>query len=71
MAMLSPDGRWRWDGAQWVPVPREPPRPMAARWAILIVAGAIAVLLLAGLGLALLTLGMSHLTVQGAVTTTP
>src|SRR5258708_12675568 len=22
---LSPDGRWRWDGLQWVPVPALPP----------------------------------------------
>ena len=69
--MLSPDGRWRWDGVQWVPVAREPRQPMAARWAALIVAGAIAVLLLAGLGLALLGVAVSHMTIQGTVTTTP
>lgn len=55
MGMLSPDGRWRWDGVQWVPVPPAEPRPMPTRWVVLITAGSIAVLLLAGLGLALIT----------------
>lgn len=25
---LSPDGRWRWDGSQWTPVPGAPPPPL-------------------------------------------
>lgn len=55
--LLSPDGRWRWDGVRWVPVTTAPgaARPLAGRWVALIVAGSIASLLLAGSGLALLT----------------
>src|SRR5258708_19515427 len=30
---LSPDGRWRWDGLQWVPVPALPPSVTAPRQA--------------------------------------
>jgi hypothetical protein len=30
-AQLSPDGRWRWDGTQWVPVEPAPP-PSPAAW---------------------------------------
>jgi hypothetical protein len=26
-SQLSPDGRWRWDGFHWVPVPPPPPPP--------------------------------------------
>jgi hypothetical protein len=54
---VSPDGRWRWDGVSWVPIPAAPAvrRPMPARWVAAIVVGSIASLLLAGTGLAVLS----------------
>ena len=51
--MLSPDGRWRWDGRSWVPnaaTPR-PKGPMPSLWVALITIGSIALLLLGGVGL--------------------
>jgi len=56
-SLLSPDGRWRWDGVRWVPVVGAPEtsRPMRGRWVALIVVGSIASLLLAGTGLAALS----------------
>jgi hypothetical protein len=55
--LVSPDGRWRWDGVRWVPLPAAPAAalPMPARWVALTVVGSIASLLLAGTGLAALT----------------
>lgn len=53
--MLSPDGRWRWDGVQWAPVPPAEPKPMRTLWVVLITAGSIATLLLAGTGVAFLS----------------
>src|ERR1700745_1933599 len=56
-SLLSADGRWRWEGNRWLPVPAtpEPARPMRGGWVAFIVVGSIASLLLAGTGLAALS----------------
>ena len=47
---LSPDGRWRWDGAQWVPATAQAPgRPRSRAW-MGVLAGCAVVLVLAGAG---------------------
>jgi hypothetical protein len=76
--LISADGRWRWDGVSWVPIPVAPvaATPMRARWVALIVAGSLASLLLAGTGLAALSgaysqLGSRFFSTGTATTCTP
>jgi hypothetical protein len=71
---VSPDGRWRWDGTSWVPNTAAPPRRggIQTRWVVvLIAAGTLLVLLLAGAGIFVVTrLGESLQRNFGVHTTT-
>jgi hypothetical protein len=57
---LSPDGRWRWDGARWVPAGQAAPPPTAPRRSFAWVwwlAGGCAVLVVIGVIAAIVGLG--------------
>jgi hypothetical protein len=62
IGQFSPDGRWRWDGTQWVPSGRpgfRPPRRGSLRWQWW-VAGGCALLLVGSVSLTVLGVALFH-----------
>ena len=61
----SPDGRWWWNGQEWVPVPERPKRS-GLKIALAVVAGLVALLVVAvlALGSLLLPVGTQHDTAE-------
>jgi hypothetical protein len=52
--VLSPDGRYRWDGYQWVPTwTAPPPTVRGRRWKVLVSLGVIAAVVLVGVAIAI------------------
>lgn len=54
--MLSPDGQWQWDGADWTPAEHKP----AKKKRVALIAGALAVLVVIVIALAALSSNQSH-----------